>query len=171
MKNVIKIGLFTSLMLVFSGCNDVDYEDKDLTSFFIQNNKEKLSKIYEIETKRELSDWRYWGEYESITFVSLSFWQANIPLVDFFIERKIFGCGYPMLINSTNVKFRKKDILDYGKESMYKEAERCLSASIKKIESEKISKLEKLEKLEEEQKEIEFKLNKKFNPNEIERLL
>ena len=51
MKNIIKIGLLASLMLVFGGCNGADYEDKDLTNFFIQNNKEKLNKIYELETK------------------------------------------------------------------------------------------------------------------------
>ena len=70
MKNIIKIGLLASLMLVFGGCMDykADYEDKDLTKFFMKNNKEKLSEIDVIEISRG-----EWGDTELTTYVFTPF--------------------------------------------------------------------------------------------------
>lgn len=163
MKNIIKIGLLASLMLVFGGCNGADYEDKDLTIFFIQNNKEKLNKIYELETQRIKSPFDRADRGELRTFVSLSFFE----FITFTINERILGCDYPMIINSNSVEFNKKDILSYGKESMYREADKCLNAVLEKIELKKKSDLEKLENEKWETNERELRLNRKFNPNEV----
>ncbi len=163
MKNIIKIGLLASLMLVFGGCNGADYEDKDLTNFFIQNNKEKLNKIYELETQRIKSPFDRADRGELRTFASLSFFE----FITFTINERILGCDYPMIINSNSVEFNKKDILSYGKESMYREADKCLNAVLEKIELKKKSDLEKLENEKWETNERELRLNRKFNPNEV----
>ena len=163
MKNIIKIGLLASLMLVFGGCNGADYEDKDLTNFFIQNNKEKLNKIYELETQRIKSPFDRADRGELRTFASLSFFE----FITFTINERILGCDYPMIINSNSVEFNKKDILSYGKESMYREADKCLNAVLEKIELKKKSDLEKLENEKWETNERELRLNRKFNLNEV----
>ena len=163
MKNIIKIGLLASLMLVFGGCNGADYEDKDLTNFFIQNNKEKLNKIYELETQRIKSPFDRADRGELRTFASLSFFE----FITFTINERILGCDYPMIINSNSVEFNKKDILSYGKESMYREADKCLNAVLEKIELKKKSDLEKLENEKWETKQREERLNRKFKPNEV----
>ena len=163
MKNIIKTGLLASLMLVFGGCNGADYEDKDLTNFFIQNNKEKLNKIYELETQRIKSPFDRADRGELRTFASLSFFE----FITFTINERILGCDYPMIINSNSVEFNKKDILSYGKESMYREADKCLNAVLEKIELKKKSDLEKLENEKWETNERELRLNRKFNPNEV----
>ena len=163
MKNIIKIGLLVSLMLVFIGCDGADYEDKDLTNFFIQNNKEKLNKIYELETQRIKSPFDRADRGELRTFASLSFFE----FITFTINERILGCDYPMIINSNSVEFNKKDILSYGKESMYREADKCLNAVLEKIELKKKSDLEKLENEKWETNERELRLNRKFNPNEV----
>lgn len=165
MKNIIKIGLLASLMLVFGGCNGADYEDKDLTNFFIQNNKEKLSKVYEIEAKMVFEDFNY-REKNIKTFASLSFFETIFPFIPY-IHTEIPNCKYAMTINSNSVEFSKKDILSYGKESMYREAEKCLNAVLEKIELKKISDLEKLENEEWETNQRELRLNRKFNLNEV----
>lgn len=72
-----------------------------------------------------------------------------------------------MDISSTNVRFSKKDILDYGKESMYREADKCLNAVLEEIELKKKSDLEKLENEKWETNQREQRLNRKFNPNEV----
>ena len=163
MKNIIKIGLLVSLMLVFIGCDGADYEDKDLTNFFIQNNKEKLNKIYELETQRIKSPFDRADRGELRTFASLSFFE----FITFTINERILGCDYPMIINSNSVEFNKKDILSYGKESMYREADKCLNAVLEKIELKKKSDLEKLENEKWETNERELRLNRKFNLNEV----
>ncbi len=165
MKNIIKIGLLVSLMLVFIGCDGADYEDKDLTNFFIQNNKEKLSKVYEIEAKMVFEDFNY-REKNIKTFASLSFFETIFPFIPY-IHTEIPNCKYAMTINSNSVEFSKKDILSYGKESMYREAEKCLNAVLEKIELKKISDLEKLENEEWETNQRELRLNRKFNLNEV----
>lgn len=159
MKNIIKIGLLASLMLVFNGCDN--YEDKDLTKFFIKNNKDKLSEIYEIKTSRYAS----WGDSELTTYVFINFFQSFFN--DAYIHKKIPDCKYIMFISSTNVEFSKKDILSYGKESMYREAEKCLNAVLEEIELKKKSDLEKLENEKWETNQREQRLNRKFNPNEV----
>ena len=163
MKNIIKIGLLVSLMLVFIGCDGADYEDKDLTNFFIQNNKEKLNKIYELETQRIKSPFDRADRGELRTFASLSFFE----FITFTINERILGCDYPMIINSNSVEFNKKDILSYGKESMYREADKCLNAVLEEIELKKKSDLEKLENEKWETNQREQRLNRKFNPNEV----
>ena len=162
MKNIIKIGLLASLMLVFGGCMDykADYEDKDLTKFFMKNNKEKLSEIDVIEISRG-----EWGDTELTTYVFTPFFQSFIS--DAYIRKKIPKCKYIMDISSTNVRFSKKDILDYGKESMYREADKCLNAVLEEIELKKKSDLEKLENEKWETNQREQRLNRKFNPNEV----
>lgn len=167
MKLMNKLGLLVCLIFAFSGCSDTDYEDKDLTNFFIQNNKEKLNKIYELETQRIKNPFdrvdREENNGELRTFVSLSFFE----FITFTINKRILGCDYPMIINSTNLKFQKANILTYGKESMYIKAEKCLNAVLEELDKNKIADLNKIEREIEHKKEIEFKLNKKFNPDEI----
>ena len=50
---------------------------------------------------------------------------------------------------------------------MYKKKKKCLNAVLEELDSNKIADLNKIEREIEHKKEIEFKLNKKFNPDEI----
>ncbi len=167
MNTKIKLGLLASAMLIFSGCMDykADYEDKELTQFFIKNNKEKLSKVYEIETIIETTIELREVNEEINTLVSLSFFQSLLD--EHSIKSKIPDCKYVMSISSTNVEFSKQDILDHGKEFMYKEAERCLDATLEVLESKRILDLKEKEETQRYKKEVESKLNQKFNPNEV----
>ena len=152
MKNLIKTFTFVGIVLFsFLGCAEkADYEDKDLTKFFIKNNKEKLNRISSIDVFYRN------GSYQ--TSVKLSFFNIG-P----YYNRSIDGCDLTMFISNSSVEFLKSDVIHYGKESMYKQAQKCLDAVIQILDNEK---KEKKEKSIQEMKDNAI-LSKKFNENEV----
>ncbi len=160
MRNLIKTFTFVGIVLFsFLGCADkADYEDKDLTKFFIKNNKEKLNRISSIDVFLQydgLGDRK--GSYK--TSVKLSFYDIGS-----YYNRSIDGCDLTMFISNSSVEFLKSDVIHYGKESMYKQAPKCLDAVIQILDNEK---KEKKEKSIQEMKDNAI-LSKKFNESEIE---
>lgn len=160
MKNLVNIALISCLILVLSGCDadnrKANFEDKDLTKVFIKNNKDKLNKIYSIDTFWQYEFGRKGGDL--VTNVYLSF----TSLTPYF-EYGFYDCNSVIHIDSDSVKFTRDDIILNGKETMYKEAQKCLDAVIKEIkETEK-----KVIEYKEQEKKENDKLNKKFNENEI----
>lgn len=156
-QNLIKIGLVASLMIIFSGCTKkADYEDKDLTKTFLENNKNKLKKIYKIRSIRV----SYTGVNKDIfSTISESFIDSIILSLNF-KSSYISGCNYILFIDSNSVEFSQDDIIEYGKEKMYKEAQKCLDSAITSLEQEKLDK-----RISDYKKEIS--LNKKFDENSV----
>lgn len=163
MKNLIKIGLVAFLMMSFSGCNEgkANFEDQELTKQFIKTNKDKLDQIHHIKTF-----WQY-GVLDKrgdlVTNVYLSLFGA--PYFDYGFN----DCSYVMFIDSGSVTFTKDDIGHYGKEAMYKEAEKCLNAVIKEIKKTEIETKRKEIEKQIQVKNYEDKLNKKFDGNSVNR--
>ena len=160
MRNLIKTFTFVGIVLFsFLGCAEkADYEDKDLTKFFIKNNKEKLNRISSIDVffqYQGLGDRD--GSYK--TSVKLSFFNIST-----YYNRSIDGCVLTMFISNSSVEFLKSDVIHYGKESMYKQAQKCLDEVIHILDNEK---KEKKEKSIQEMKDNAI-LSKKFNESEIE---
>lgn len=157
-KNVFKIGFLVGLVFILSGCNDgkANYEDKELTKAFIKNNKDNLNKINTINSFRQYELGRN-GYGDLITRVYLS--SFGLPYFDYGFK----DCNYIMYIDSSTVEFLQDDIVQYGKETMYKEAQKCLNVVIKELEESEKNEIES-----KKQKEIyNEKLNKKFNENEV----
>ena len=160
MRNLIKTFTFVGIVLFsFLGCAEkADYEDKDLTKFFIKNNKEKLNRISSIDV---FFQYQGFGDRDGSyqTSVKLSFFNIG-P----YYNRSIDGCDLTMFISNSSVEFLKSDVIHYGKESMYKQAQKCLDAVIQILDNEK---KEKKEKSIQEMKDNAI-LSKKFNESEIE---
>ena len=92
MRNLIKTFTFVGIVLFsFLGCAEkADYEDKDLTKFFIKNNKEKLNRISSIDVffqYQGLGDRD--GSYQ--TSVKLSFYNIGS-----YYNRSIDSCDLTM---------------------------------------------------------------------------
>lgn len=68
-----------------------------------------------------------------------------------------------MHIDSNTVEFLEDDIVHYGKEYMYKEAQKCLNTTLQLIDEKQKAKIEQ----EVANNERNIKLNKKFNENEV----
>lgn len=157
MKSLIKTFTFVGIVLFsFLGCADkADYEDKDLTKFFIKKNKEKLNRISSIDVFLQYEGFGDRdGSYK--TDVKLSFFNFS-PLYT------IDGCNFTMFISNSGVKFLEKDVVLNGKEYMYKEAEKCLNQVVNEIDYIEVKKAEKIN-TEKIKNEI---LDKKFNENEV----
>lgn len=161
-KCVFKIGLLIGLLISLSGCEEkgnANYEDKDLTNAFIKNNKDKLNKIHHIRTF-----WQY-GVLDKrgdlVTKVYLSLFGA--PYFDYGFN----DCSYVMFIDSSTVEFSKDDIAHYGKETMYKEAQKCLNTVVKEIEKSQKKEIDNSIESKKQKEIYNEKLNKKFNENEV----
>ncbi len=161
-KSVFKIGLLIGLLFTLSGCEEIgtaNYEDKDLTNAFIENNKDKLNKIHHIRTF-----WQY-GVLDKrgdlVTKVYLSLFGG--PYFGYGFK----DCSYVMYIDSSTVEFSKDDIGQYGKETMYKEAQKCLNVVVKEIEESQKKEIEDSIELKKQKEIYNEKLNKKFNENEV----
>lgn len=157
MKRII-ISSIVAIGVLFSGCDGnavkANFEDKELTKVFIKNNKDKLKQFLIIDTF-----WKYeasFGEKGNNlnTDIRLSFMSIE---PDF--SRRINSCDYIMYIDSSTVEFLDDDIVHYGKEYMYKEAEKCLVATLQLIEDEQKEKARK----EISEHERSTRLNEKFN--------
>ena len=161
MKNLINtITLIFIVLFSFSGCDGkANFEDKELTKFFIKNNKDKLNKIHHIKTFSQYG--LFSRNEELVTNVYLSLFGG--PYFDYGFK----DCNYAMRIDSDSLKFAADDIANYGKEAMYKEAEKCLNAVIKEIEkTEKEVKKKEIDK-QIQAKDYDYKLNKKFDESRI----
>ncbi len=161
MKNLIKTFTLVGIVLFsFLGCADkADYEDKDLTKFFIKNNKEKLNRISSIDVFLQYEGSRdIDGSYK--TDVKFSFFNFS-PLYT------IDGCDFTMFISDKKIEFLKRDVESYGKEYMYKKAQICLDAVIQILDENENTKDAKAENEALLKKRAEENLNKKFNENEI----
>ena len=161
MKNLIKTLAFVGIVLFsFSGCADkADYEDKDLTKFFIKNNTEKLNRISSIDVFLQNEGFGDKdGSYK--TDIKLSFFNFS-PLYT------IDGCDFTMFISNKSVEFLKSDVIHYGKEHMYKQAQLCLDAVIRTLDGEENSDLEENNRKSIQEKKDNEILNKKFNENEV----
>lgn len=158
MKKIIISSIF-AIGVMFSGCDGntikSNYEDKELTKVFIKNNKDKLKQIHYIDTF-----WDYkpsfgeMGNNLNTTNIGLSFLSIKPD-----ISRRIINCDYVMYIDSSTVEFLEDDIVHYGKEYMYKEAEKCLNTASQLIEDEQKEKARK----ELSERERNIRLNEKFN--------
>ena len=165
MRNLIKTFTFVGIVLFsFLGCADkADYEDKDLTKFFIKNNKEKLNRISSIDVffqYQGLGDKD--GSYQ--TSVKLSFFNFS-PLYT------IDGCDFTMFISNKKIEFLKRNVESYGKEYMYKQGQKCLDAVIQILDENEKAENKKAKAIAESEallkKRAEENLNKKFNENEV----
>jgi predicted small secreted protein len=148
---------------IFSGCADVktNYEDKELTKVFIKNNKNELNQFKYINTS-----WKYIPSFEykddklnTEIYLSLKSIILNEPE----FNRRINSCDYVMYIDSNTVEFLEDDIVHYGKEYMYKEAQKCLNTTLQLIDENQKAEIEQ----EVAENERNIKLNKKFNENEV----
>lgn len=157
MKNLIKTFTFVGIVLFsFSGCADkADYEDKELSKFFIKNNTEKLDKISSINTSYGYEDFHSFNNKRAsfITVVRQSIFDLQPVYIGELIQ-----CNYTMHITNSGVKFLEKDVVLNGKEYMYKEAEKCLNQVVNEIDYIEVKKTEKIKN------EI---LDTKFNENEV----
>lgn len=160
MKKIIISSIF-AIGVMFSGCDGntikSNYEDKELTKVFIKNNKDKLKQIHYIDTS-----WKYkpgfgYKDYELNSEIYLSFKSFILNEPEF--NRRINNCDYVMYIDSSTAEFLEDDIVHYGKEYMYKEAEKCLNTASQLIEDEQKEKARK----ELSERERNIRLNEKFN--------
>lgn len=161
MKNLIKTFTFVGIVLFsFSGCADkADYEDKELSKFFIKNNKEKLNRISSIDVFLQYEGFGDKdGSYK--TDVKLSFFNFG-PLYN------IDGCDFTMLISNKKIEFLKSDVESYGKEYMYKQAQKCLDEVIQILDKNEKAEDAKAENEALLKKRADENLNKKFNENEV----
>jgi hypothetical protein len=169
MKNLAIFGLMTCFLFSLSGCEKKsDYEDKDLTRTFIENNKIKLKLISEIKSIQVGS---------LVTNADIDT-RVNEPFLSFINpmpyrnKNYIKDCNHILFINSNTVEFSKEDVIRYGKEYMYKEAQKCLDSVLLEIKNEEVEK-EKIKKQIDEneallKKRSEENLNKKFDEKKVQ---
>lgn len=132
MKDIVKILLAIFMIFTLTGCvKKTNFEDKDLTKFFIETNKDKLDKFYQINSFEVFQV----GHNEINTSIDNSFIDWLTP--SFSYGNYIQGCNYVLSISSNKVEFSDIDIINHGKEFMYKEAQQCLDSVIKKIEQDR----------------------------------
>lgn len=157
MKNLINtITLIFIVLFSFSGCAEkANFEDKDLSKFFILNNKDNLKRVNEI--------WVLELEDESPVSIKKSSLDTLVNTTTLNIE----DCKYTMIIDSSGVFFRKSNIMSYGKEYMYKQAQKCFDSVINELEKEE----QKRKQIDESQlyneKLRNENLNKKFDESRI----
>lgn len=169
MKNLAIIWLMTCFLFSLSGCEKKsDYEDKDLTKTFIENNKSKLkmvSEIYSVQIDSTGTN----GDID--TRVNESFISFINPM-PYHNKNYIKDCNHILFINSNTVEFSKEDVIRYGKEYMYKEAQKCLDSVLLEMKNEKVEN-EKIKKQIDEneallKKRSEENLNKKFDEKKVQ---